>query len=290
LVGAGTYTVTYNYLTKKLTITKDSGVFVLKFGTGTNVLKSASSLLGFSAVDTGSAIAQTSNNTTTPAVFSHLFTRVNNDQLPTYTVYSDKRVVQYFFNGAMLNKLSIEMKAKEYIKADVDFTALKLDSVGTELAPTFSSLSPFVFSQAVVTVAGSPSCNYDSIKIDIDNNVKADHVICTEIYAKKIWSEGFKVNVAMDMYFEDVTEYNKFLSGTSTSLNIKLTSGEAIAGVTPTQYYSIEFDLPDLQYTAAPLPSPSGVYKIAFTTVSFCKVAGGCTLKTTLVNTKSTTY
>ncbi len=57
---AATYTVTYSAVTDKITITKDSGVFVIKFATGTNTLKNASQALGFTGADTASAISATS--------------------------------------------------------------------------------------------------------------------------------------------------------------------------------------------------------------------------------------
>ncbi len=61
--GTSTYTVTYNGSTDKITITKDSGVFVIKFATGTNTLKNASGVMGFSGSDTASAISATSGST-----------------------------------------------------------------------------------------------------------------------------------------------------------------------------------------------------------------------------------
>lgn len=60
---AATYTVTYSIATDKITITKDSGVFVLRFATGTNTLKNASGALGFSGSNTASAISATSSST-----------------------------------------------------------------------------------------------------------------------------------------------------------------------------------------------------------------------------------
>ena len=58
-VGTGTYTVTYNGATDNITITRSTGVFVIKFASGTNTAKNASSALGFSGNDTASAISAT---------------------------------------------------------------------------------------------------------------------------------------------------------------------------------------------------------------------------------------
>lgn len=60
---SATYTVTYSVSTDKMTITKDSGVFVILFATGTNTAKNASGVLGFSGSNTASAISATSGST-----------------------------------------------------------------------------------------------------------------------------------------------------------------------------------------------------------------------------------
>lgn len=56
-VGAKTYTVIYNFLTKKIKITAPSGTITLLWSTGTNAYRSAGSLMGFnvSADDTAAA-------------------------------------------------------------------------------------------------------------------------------------------------------------------------------------------------------------------------------------------
>lgn len=61
--GSGTYTVTYSGSTDKVTITRNSGVFVIKWSSGTNTAKNASAILGFSVSDTASAISATSGST-----------------------------------------------------------------------------------------------------------------------------------------------------------------------------------------------------------------------------------
>lgn len=55
--GIGTFTVTYSGVTDEMTITRSSGVFVIKFSSGTNTAKNASAPLGFSGSDTASAIS-----------------------------------------------------------------------------------------------------------------------------------------------------------------------------------------------------------------------------------------
>lgn len=59
-IGA-TYTVSYSVTNQKLTITKNSGVFVILWASGTNTATAANAVMGFSKTDTGSAISQSSD-------------------------------------------------------------------------------------------------------------------------------------------------------------------------------------------------------------------------------------
>lgn len=99
--GSGTFTVTYNSTTRKLTITRSAGVFVFKFATGTNTAKTAATLMGFTVADTASAITTTSNSTTAapvntataPAVMADYY-QSNNNIIPMASFY-DKYVYSF---------------------------------------------------------------------------------------------------------------------------------------------------------------------------------------------------
>jgi hypothetical protein len=106
--GAGllTYTVTWSATTDELTITAGSGVFVLKFASGTNTAKNSSGVMGFSGNDTASAISATGTGgvrtrakatqalvCTAPSVMADYY---SGSILPMASFY-DKYV--YVFNG-----------------------------------------------------------------------------------------------------------------------------------------------------------------------------------------------
>jgi hypothetical protein len=288
--GARTFTVTYSYTTKKFTIVVD-GVHTIQilWNTGTNNANGAYAILGFTKADTADATTQVSNGTTAQPALLHTFSRLANAQLPTYSFYVDKgNLKKMYFAGAMLNKLSIEMKAKEYVMMDADFAALKYDSDGTAAA-TYSVRRPFTFDQVSVNFAGSSAeLDYDNIKIDIDNMVKVEHALSSSIWASKVWSEGFRVTIAADFYLENTTEYAKFLAGTETSLEVTVTSSENIVGTVP---YKMTFSIPVMKYAAAPLQNVSGVMKVPFSIVGIYDLASTAkTMSATLQNTRNTVY
>lgn len=282
-----TYTVTYSYSTKKVTITPNAGTLQILWLTGTNQATAAYAVLGFSHTDTSDASAQTSDSTTAVAVQTHTFTRASVAQLPTYTWWFHKGAKYFQFAGCMLNKLVFDVKANEFCTLDADWTALTYDDTGGTQSPSYSALKPFSFNQAVVKVAGSQVNDFDNLQITVDNMVEADHALSGSIYPNKIYSKGMRVTVTMDLFLEDTVEWNRFLAGTSTSLEIILTSGENISTSNP---YKLDIVLPVINYTAAPLFIQAGVLKIQFAAVAVFDSSTSKTISFALSNTVSTAY
>lgn len=262
----GTYTVTYSYSTKKMTIAVSGGAAAVQilWLTGANQANGAYSILGWTHVDTSSAASLTSASTTTVAPFTHTFVRTAVTQLPTYSFWFDRNPLYPQFLGCMAGKADFEVKAKELVSLDVEFDGLAYDATGTSKSPTYSSARPFSFNMAVVKIDTVQVNDYDHVKVSINNMVKADHALGGSIYASKIYSEGFEVDVSADLFFEDATQYNKFLAGTEAAIQIILTHADDVSGAASGNKYSLTLTMPTVAYTAAPLPTPTGVLKIAF--------------------------
>ena len=275
-----TYVVTYSYATKKFTITKDSGVFVLKWTTGTNAGIAAMGLLGFSA-DSASAIAAVSNSTTAAFVMSHVFTRLADAVLPTYSWWQKNGVNYPQFTGCMLNTIEFSIKAKEFILAAADWAGLKYEPAGATQSDSYSPLVPFKFSQAALTVGGVANVDYEELKVKLDNMVNPLHVVGNGIDASKIYSQGFKVSLTASLLVENSTEWDKFIAGTASSFAVLVTGAEYIKGAIP---HTLAFDIPETYYQAAPIPIGKDLIKIAFTAVAQRNVAQGYAGKMTLVN------
>jgi len=224
------------------------------------------------------------------AGYTHTFTRLAATQLPTYSWWFDSGATFPQFAGTMCSKLDIAVKSKEFVQLDTEWTALSYVAGGSSQSPSYSARKPFVYNQAVVQIDGTPSVNYDDLKITIDNQVKADPTLNNSIYPQKIYSEGMKVDVSMTLFFEDTTQWAKFLAGTSCHLNIAITSPETISGSTGPVPYSITIDIPTVNYKSAPLTNPKGVLKITFQGVGVYNTSGSKTLSVALVNSISASY
>ena len=282
--GAGTYTVTFDYATKKLTITKDSGTIQILWATGTNTATAADSLLGFTTADTGAALAVTSDSTTGDFIMSHVFSRLADAELPTYSWWQKNGVNYPQFKGCALSSLEFDIKAKEFVIASADWAGLGYEAGGTDKSAVYSAKQPFKFNQAALTVGGVSVTDYEEVKIKFANNVDLLHVIGDGIDASKSYSKGMMVTISASMIVENTTEWDKFIAGTSSSFALTITGSEMAGGSTP---FSLALDIPEVYYQAAPIPIGSDLIKIAFTAVAVYNTSSGYTSKATLVNNES---
>lgn len=222
--------------------------------------------------------------------YLHTFTRLANAQLPTYTWWFDKGAKFPIFAGCMLSKLDLDIKAKEFVTIDSEWTGLSYNDTGTSKTPAYSALKAWKFAHAAVSVDTVANLNYDNIKVTIDNKVSAEHALSGSIYTSKIWSEGMRVTISADLFFEDSTQYAKFLAGTTAAFQIVLTGTDDIAGATAGVKATLTIDLPEVRYTAAPLHNASGVLKVPFAGVAVYNVATTKTASIALRNSVATAY
>lgn len=288
---AGTYTVSYSYSTKKVTIAVSGGASAVQllWSTGANAANSARTILGWTSADTSSAASQVSDSTTSTAPWTHAFTRLAAAQLPTYSLWANQGVDYPTFAGAMVNKLDFDIKAPEFVQAEVDYVASKWNGVDSAKTEAYSTLNPFKFDQAVVTVAGSPVTIYKDLKISIDNKVKADPVIGGSIDANVIYSEALEVKFGATIVVEDTTEWSKFVAGTATSFAIALTSTQLI-NATGSVYYGLSFSLPNLYYLTAPRPLANGLLEIQFQAQGVYDTSTSKTISASLTNSVAAAY
>lgn len=147
---------------------------------------------------------------------------------------TDFASLQRTLTGVLLDTLTFK---SEYLKALdatlklIGFNAETKDAIGS---PSVSALNPFVFAEAVCKTGGTVRGYVHGFTLNISNNVPADK------WFNKIHVGKRKVDGTISLVFDDSTEYDRFLAGTSFALDIKFT-GALIADST---YYVIRFYLP----------------------------------------------
>ncbi len=264
-----------------------TSAFILDFGDGPNLATSAALTLGYTATDTSS---NTTNTATGVPLYkagtTHKFIRSAVSALPTYTWWFDKTLDFPLFAGSMLDKLAISMKAKGIVEVETDWVGTVYDSAdGTSESTAFSSLKPFVWANAVVEIDGVVKPGYDDFKLSLSNNVKADHALNNSIWPYVAYSEGFTPDLSMELFFEDLTQFNKFLAGTTAHVTVTLTAIQnAIT-------YQLIIDIPNWYYKTANHYIPSnGPLKIQFSGLCQYNFTDGYDVQAVLINDVTTTY
>jgi hypothetical protein len=260
--GAATYTVTYSTTTKKFTITKNSGVFVIKWATGTNTATSARSLLGFTNADTSSAISATSDSTV-ESVWDHVIKPLD---AITYGLSAGMTAQIGLASGkvydvldAVIETLKIGFKPNQELYLDAECEARKVaDSAASLSALTEESTSPFLYSQLAYTVGGAAH-NLSALEISYANNFKKDLHINSQ-YRSRFPRGGFrdvKGTFTLDLADSKAYSiYDAFIAGTQPEL-IATFSG-ASNGIKTGFAYAMTIDLAKVQYNLEAVPGGGG--------------------------------
>lgn len=259
---AATYTVTFNTTTGLITITKNSGVFVLKFSTGANAATSARTLLGYGSVDTSSAIAA-SGTTALVAVYDHTFTPLDaityglSAGMTAQFKTADGKV--YDILDSVIDVLKFSYKPNQELWIDAECEARKIsDSVATLASITEETVSPLLFSQLSYTVGGSAH-ELAGLEVSFGNNYKKDAFV-NAAFRKRFVRNGFRdVRGTFTMDLADsqaFSIYDAFLAGTQPILIATFTG--ASNGIKTGFQYAYTMTLGKVQYNLEAVPGGGG--------------------------------
>lgn len=260
--GASTYTVTYSTTTKKFTITKNSGVFVIKWATGTNTATSARSLLGFTNADTSSAISAVSDSTV-DFVYDHTITPLD---AMTYGLSKGMTAQVKLATGkvfdvldAVIDVLKLSYKPNQELWIDAECEARSIGASSADLAAvTEESSSPLLYSQLGFTVGGSNHA-LAALEISYGNNFKKDLFVNSE-KRSRFPRGGFReVKGTFTLDLADSLAYaiyDAFLAGTQPALVATFTG--ATSAIKTGFTYGITATLSKVQYDLEAVPGGGG--------------------------------
>ena len=260
--GAATYTVTFSTTTKKFTITKNSGVFVLKWATGTNTATSAKTTLGFTNADTSSAIAATSDSTV-EIVWDHTFTPLDaltyglSAGMTAQVKLADGKVFDILDSVIDILKLSFKPNQELWVDAECEARTIA-DSVATLASLTEETVAPLLFSQLAFTVGGS-SHELAALDISFGNNLKKDMFVNSANRSKFVRNGFREVKGTFTMSLADSQAYaiyDAFLAGTQPALVATYTG--AASGIKTGFAYTLTHTLPKVQYNLENVPGGGG--------------------------------
>jgi len=135
---------------------------------------------------------------------------------------TDERVL----GGCLINSLALRFAHGEETRGVAEIFAAE-EAKGTIGSPIFSALNPFVFSQATVEFADTAKAIVAEGEVRINNRIPFDRGVLGSRYFPKIRVGKRLVDGRLSLFFDDTTEYDRFLAGTEFKLEL-LTTGPAI--------------------------------------------------------------
>lgn len=156
----------------------------------------------------------------------------------SYTDIDKHRVV----SGAMINTVEMTLTREGYIRAKFGFIAKDVSAFsGTSIcaSPTEPTTAErYRHSGATFSEGGTAIGSISSMSWNVTNNLEASFVLGSD-FARAITADTFTLKGSLTGLFEDVTQYNKFINNTESSLSYTLTT----TGSTQT------VDIPSLAYS-----------------------------------------
>lgn len=153
----------------------------------------------------------------------------------------------YPFLGNRIKSVSFSCGAGEELKSTVNLVARVGKAHGTALTVSFPTMSPFMWKDATFQIgvneagAGGTERTIDAFSISMDNNLKEVFTLGTNVLGRVVPNGQRKVSGSYSAPFYGWmrSEYDKWVAGTPSAINMAFTSGA----------YRLEFRCPNIYYT-----------------------------------------
>jgi hypothetical protein len=189
----------------------------------------------------------------------------------------------YPFLGNRIKSIKFSCAAGEEMMATIDSVARKAATNGSAiLSVSFPTMAPFLWKDATLQfgvneagAGGTERTTVEKFEVTMDNNLKEVWVLGTNVLGRVVPNGQRTVTGSFSVPYESWvrTEYEKWISGTSSSLNVAFVSSP----------YRLEFRMPKIFYTGN-APSISTMEETVIDMPFSCTVHTNFDLRVFLVN------
>ncbi len=167
--------------------------------------------------------------------------------VPGYTFEVFRDVTSSFqFAGVVMNTFQLSVQPNQELRCSVGVVG-KSSSIINKTAPSFvsSPVEPFAFDTCSISIAGVGSALIESFTLDIDGQIQGIPALNASTSIAKIRRGGPQmVGVSGTIDFDNLTEYNDFLTQTEQAFVLNFTKANS---------FSLKISLPRVVYTAFPI-------------------------------------
>lgn len=203
----------------------------------------------------------------------------------TAQVGRDIDVVTY--TGGQVKKMTFSASEGALLSATADLSFKDATHGATAQTPTFTTQAPLVYHTGTLTLDGT-AVNVKSMSVNIDAGLLDGRGKLTSNTIQAQQAGRYSVTGELEMYWDDMTQYSKFLNGTIAALSAEFT-GSAIG----TSTRSLKIVVPRLAFTGdSPTIGGPGemMLKMPFTGILDGSGTPNELVQVTLVNSKQLAY
>jgi len=187
----------------------------------------------------------------TSGVYNHTFSPA--DSLPSYTVRFAVEQTERVLRGGLIEALTIKFPHNDNVKATAEILSGFVETKTALSSPTFSPLQALnmLGYSGVLTIGGVDKKNlvYD-LEINLKNNIPFERGdLSGRTFATKRYGQR-TVTGKLSAYFDDTTEYDRFINGTDFTLVIRASGPLITAGYN----YFLELELRKCIYLKDTVP------------------------------------
>jgi hypothetical protein len=185
-------------------------------------------------------------------VYRHYFACA--DTLPSFTTRIGVELTQRVLPGSLVESVTVRFPHDNDIQVSAEILSGFVETKDTIASPTISTLQALNMQLAASTLtiatANKRSLVYD-LEITIKNNIPFERGdLSGRTFATKRYGQR-EVTGKLSMYFDDTTEYDRFIAGNEFVLHVSA-DGPIIASTYP---YSLLFELQKCTYLQGAVPA-----------------------------------
>jgi hypothetical protein len=245
----GTYTVSYSRSTKKFTITRSAGTFVLMWNTGTNTATSIASTIGFSTAANSTGALTYTGGTSVEYAFAHTFSLGTGVQPPSYTFFLNYGLDVKVYKRAVVQAINFTGPVDNLIQVEVDFLFESEVASGSIGSPSFPTQRYLSFQHVTYKIAGSTNSDVKSWTLKLSNQAKHRLALAQVQTPQDIVApDPFMVEGTLDIDFQSETERAKMLAVTSSPQRMLIEGSTIGNGVK----YAVDLPVTDARYSEFP--------------------------------------
>lgn len=163
------------------------------------------------------------------------------------TVQVNRDVNAIDYTGCLPNTIKLDITPNGLLICTASLIGQSSAINGSPTSPTFSTLSPFIFSQGSMTKAGAP-IEVISASITMSNRCKADNYLLGQSKIKRPSHGGRLISGQITIFCENDDDYDDFLANTARELKLTFT-GSVISGANS---YGLAITLGTVYFTNNP--------------------------------------